>query len=185
MTSHGAAAAGRDWGMESLTALVRFILETHHVFTLRAIVSLPPLAAQVRSVHGQGLPGTRRVEALVYQLAGDLAPHMQKEEQILFPYIEALEKAAGSGGRPAESCFGTVRNPIRMMMAEHDTAEGILAELRAATNGYALPPDASSPLKALYAGLVSLEEDLHRHIRLENDFLFPGAIRLEEARRRP
>ena len=183
MTSHRATAAGRDWGMESLTALVRFIVETHHVFTLRAIVSLPPLATQVRTVHAGELPESQRVEALAYRLAGDLAPHMQKEEQILFPYIESMDAVAGRGTRRTESCFGSVKNPIRMMMAEHDTAEGILAELRETTKGYALPPGASEPLEALYAGLAALEEDLHRHIRLENDVLFPRAITLEQGGR--
>lgn len=175
-----APAAGRDWEKESLTALVRFILETHHVFTLRAVVSLPPLATQVRSLYAQKLPGTQRVESLVHHLAGDLAPHMQKEEQILFPYIESLDAAAGRGPALAGSCFGSVRNPIRMMLAEHDAAGEILDELRAATDGYALPPVADEAFRSLYAGLAALESDLRRHIRLENDILFPGAIRLEE-----
>ena len=175
-----ARATGRNWEKESLTALVRFILETHHVFTLRAVVSVPPLATQVRCLYDQKLPGTRRVESLVHHLAGDLAPHMQKEEQILFPYIESLDAVAGRGIGPTASCFGSVRAPIRMMLSEHEAAEGILEELRDATNGYAPPPVADGAFRSLYAGLKQLEDDLHRHIRLENDILFPGAIRLEE-----
>ena len=185
MTSHRATAAGRDWGMESLTALVRFIVETHHVFTLRAIVSLPPLATQVRTVHAGELPESQRVEALAYRLAGDLAPHMQKEEQILFPFIESLEGALETGAGPAGSCFGSVRNPIRMMMREHDAAEAILKALRAVTRDYALPADASESFAGLYSGLQELEADLTEHIRLENDVLFPRALRLEEAVLRP
>lgn len=170
--------AGRAWEKEPLAALVRFILDTHHVYTREAIASLPPLAAKVRGRHGEAHPETRRVETLVGRLAADLAPHMQKEEQILFPYIVSLEK---TGGRAAASCFGSVRNPIRMMMAEHDAAGGILVELRDATAGYTLPSDACTSFQALYAGLVQLEGDLHRHIHLENNILFPRAIELEEA----
>jgi len=178
MSFQTAAVAERAWEKEPLTALVRFILDTHHVYTREAIASLPPLATKVHGRHGEAHPETRRVEALVHRLAGDLAPHLQKEEQILFPYIVALEE---TGGRSAASCFGTVRNPIRMMMAEHEAAGEILVELRAVTVGYTLPPDACTSFQAIYAGLTQLEGDLHRHIHLENNILFPRAIEMEEA----
>jgi regulator of cell morphogenesis and NO signaling len=178
MSFQTAAVAERAWEKEPLAALVRFILDTHHVYTREAIASLPPLAVKVRGRHGEAHPETRRVETLVTRLVADLAPHMQKEEQILFPYIVALEE---TGGRPPASCFGTVRNPIRMMMAEHEAAVGILAELRAVTAGHALPPDVDTSFQALYAGLTQLEGDLHRHIHLENTILFPRAIEMEEA----
>lgn len=176
--------AGRAWEKEPLTALLRFILDTHHVYTRDAIVSLPPLAAKVRGRHGEAHPETRRVEAMVYSLAADLAPHMQKEEQILFPYIASLEAAESGTERPA-SCFGSVRNPIRMMMVEHDAAGALLKELRDVTSGYAAPPDGCTSFQALYSGLAQLEGDLHRHIHLENNILFPRAVRLEEAVARP
>ena len=167
--------SGRAWEKETLTALVRFILDTHHVYTRAAIATLPPLAAKVRGRHGDVHPETRNVDRLVQRLVEDLGPHMLKEERILFPYIEALEAQAQGG----DSCFGTVTNPIRVMLREHEAVEEILAELRAVTANYALPPDACESFRALYAGLEGLEADLHRHIRLENDILFPGAIALE------
>ncbi|HQR44945.1 MAG TPA: iron-sulfur cluster repair di-iron protein [Thermoanaerobaculia bacterium] len=176
--------AGKAWDREPLSKLLEFIVGTHHVYTRQAIASLPPLATKVQGRHGPAHPETRRVEELVHRLAADLAPHLQKEEQILFPYIAALEEASGPGGAPAESCFGTVRNPIRMMMMEHDTAGELLRQLRATTNGYTLPGDACTSFQALYAGLTQLEEDLHRHIHLENNILFPRAIELEQAGRR-
>ncbi len=169
----------RGWEKKPLSELVRFILDTHHVFTREAISSLPPLAAKVRARHGEAHPETRRVETLVLQLAADLAPHLQKEEQVLFPYILSLEEAAQTGTEPPPSCFGTVRNPIRMMMMEHDAAGDLLRELRATTSSYAAPADACTSFQALYAGLVKLEEDLHRHIHLENNVLFPRALDLE------
>ncbi len=169
----------RAWDKEPLSALVQHILDTHHVFTRRAIAALPPLAAKVKARHGGNHPETASVETLVVRLAEDLAPHMMKEEQILFPYVIALE-----AGELGEGCFGTVRNPIRVMMAEHDAAGELLLELRAVTNGYAPPADACPSYQALYAGLRDLEADLHRHIHLENNVLFPGAVALEEGRER-
>jgi regulator of cell morphogenesis and NO signaling len=168
----------RAWEKESLTSLIAFILETHHVYTRAAITNLPPLAAKVRSRHGSAHPETGVVARLVQQLLEDLAPHLDKEERVLFPYILALEAAAGSGEEP-ESCFGTVRNPIQMMMREHDAVEEILGELRAVTVDYTFPPEACDSFQALYAGLKELEADLRRHIHLENDVLFPGAVALE------
>ncbi len=172
--------SGRSWEKEPLTELLGFIVGTHHVYTREAIASLPPLAAKVRGRHGKAHPETRRVEALVQGLAADLAPHLMKEEQILFPFIASLE-AVESGAEPPPSCFGTVRNPIRMMMTEHDAAGALLKELRDVTSGYSAPADACTSFQALYSGLSQLEEDLHRHIHLENNILFPRAVRLEEA----
>jgi regulator of cell morphogenesis and NO signaling len=179
LVSEPAKNTGRQWERESLTALIGFILETHHVFTREAMAAVPPLAAKVRGRHGEAHPETRTVETLVQRLVEDLGPHLLKEEKILFPYVESLELPAR-----AESCFGTVQNPIRMMMREHEAVGEILVELRAATGGYVAPPDACASFQALYAGLRDLEADLHRHIHLENNILFPGALAVEEGRRR-
>jgi regulator of cell morphogenesis and NO signaling len=168
----------RAWEKEPLTALVAHIVDTHHVFTRRAIAMLPALAAKVSNRHGANHAETQIVASLVVRLVEDLAPHMEKEEQILFPYVASLE-----AGATEESCFGTVRNPVRVMMAEHEAVGEILAELRAVTDGYRPPADACPSFQALYASLRDLEADLHRHIHLENNVLFPGALALEESRR--
>lgn len=174
-TPVGERPSGRSWEKESLTAVVKFILETHHVYTRSAIAMLPPLAAKVRGRHGDAHPQTVVVERLVTRLVGDLGPHLMKEEQILFPYVLSLE----AGARAGDSCFGTVRNPIQVMLREHEAVEEILGELRAVTANYALPSDACDSFRTLYSGLEDFEADLHQHIRLENDVLFPGAIALE------
>ena len=133
----------------------------------------------MRGRHGDLHPETRSVETLVHRLVEDLGPHLLKEERILFPYIESLEGPARDA-----SCFGTVGNPIRMMLREHEAVGGILGELRAVTARYVAPPDACASFRALYAGLEQFEADLHRHIHLENNVLFPGALALEEGRPR-
>src|SRR6185436_20133524 len=120
------------------------------------------------------------VKALAAKLSDDLFPHMIKEEQVLFPYVEQMERAIDGGFDLPDSCFGTVRNPIRMMMMEHDAVAEILAALRMATDDYTLPDDACISFRALYEQLMALEEDLHRHIHLENNLLFPRAAAMEE-----
>lgn len=175
-----APARERAWEKEPLSSLIAFILETHHAFTWDAIAALPPLAAKVRVGHGDAHPETRIVESLVKRLVEDLGPHLLKEEKILFPYVASLEEPARG-----ESCFGTVQNPIRMMLREHEVVAEILDELRVVTRRYAAPHVADTSLQELYGRLKELDADLHRHIRLENDILFPGALALEEGRPRP
>ena len=165
----------RDWSSESLTTLQRFIVDTHHVYTRETLETVRQLADKVAMRHGANHPEMESVRGLVDQLYDDLFPHMMKEENVLFPFIEQLE--SNPDGPPP--FFGTVNNPIRMMMMEHEAAADILAALQITTNHYELPPDACISFRALYEQLSALEADLHRHIHLENNILFPRAAALE------
>jgi regulator of cell morphogenesis and NO signaling len=167
----------RSWQDASLTELQDFIVSTHHVFTRQMLDTVQQLSQKVAGRHSSSHPETVTVAALIEDLIADLVPHMTKEEQILFPYVDALQDSA----EPPQSCFGTVKNPIRMMMLEHDTAALKLQELRAVTDEYALPDDACLSFRALYERLMDLEQDLLRHIHLENNVLFPRAAMLEGA----
>jgi len=169
-----AGVAARDWAAVPLKKIQDFIVETHHLFTREMLDTVNQLAEKVATRHGERHPEVMKVRTLAQQLSSDLMPHMMKEEQILFPYVEQLE--AGDAEPPF---FGTVQNPIRMMMMEHDAAAEILRELRAATDDYRLPADACISFRALYERLNDLEQDLHRHIHLENNVLFPRAAELE------
>ncbi|HJW94756.1 MAG TPA: iron-sulfur cluster repair di-iron protein [Thermoanaerobaculia bacterium] len=166
---------GRDWSAESLETLQQYIIGTHHVFTRQAMETVGILSEKVARRHGPGHPEVLRVRELVIALCNDLEPHMMKEEVVLFPYVAAMER-----GEEAANCFGTVRNPVRMMMMEHDAVGGLLRDLRVATNEYALPEDACLSFRALYERLVELELDLHKHIHLENNVHFPRAVELED-----
>jgi regulator of cell morphogenesis and NO signaling len=105
--------------------------------------------------------------------------HMQKEEQILFPFIDSLERAA-NGGEPVEApFFQTVRNPIYSMMKEHDSAGELMRRIRAASGAYKAPADACTSYQAAYQGLEEFEKDLHLHVHLENNILFPRAVEME------
>jgi regulator of cell morphogenesis and NO signaling len=112
-------------------------------------------------------------------LAQELGCHLLKEERILFPYIAGAERQLAQGGKAPDSCFGSVQNPIRMMMFEHDNAGQVLRELRQLTHNYTAPQDACISYQTLYQALAGFEADLHQHIHLENNILFPRALAIE------
>src|SRR5829696_1807 len=170
-----------DFRIASLPKLIEHILDTHHVFTKTEMERLQSLAEKVLNAHGGNHPELVHLNELWRRLCADLNPHMFKEEQILFPYILAMTQAAGQSRRAPFAPFGTVNNPIRMMMTEHDTAGQILRELRALTSDYKVPPDACISYQTLYKALENFEKDLHQHIHLENNLLFPKALELENA----
>jgi regulator of cell morphogenesis and NO signaling len=173
----------REWDHESISEIMAFIVDTHHRYTREAFAMLLPVATKVRQVHGANHDELRLVEKLVHELSDDLLPHMLKEEQVLFPYLNAVQDASRDGKEPLLPFFGTARNPIRMMMAEHETAGEKLLEIRTLTTNFTLPPEACTSYRTLYNKLEELEQDLHRHIHLENNILFPRAIEVEEKTR--
>jgi len=169
-----------DFQRLSLAELITHILDKHHVFTKNEMVRLEALTTKVVSAHGENHSELLAVKSLLRQLFDDLTPHMFKEEQILFPFVAELEQSVLQS-RPAPFApFGTVNNPIRMMMMEHDTAGEILREIRKLTSDYAVPADGCLSYQTLYSVLQAFEQDLHQHIHLENNILFPKAIALEE-----
>jgi regulator of cell morphogenesis and NO signaling len=165
---------------KSLSDLIGYLLDKHHVFTTQEIARLTPLMAKVEDRHGQLHTELIELKVLFTSLADSLRPHMRKEEVVLFPYILQLESAASAGVSAPPAHFGTVENPVRMLMSEHDTDGDRLRQMRELTNDYTLPKGACPSFTALYAGLEDLERDLHRHIHLENNVLFPAAVELEQ-----
>jgi regulator of cell morphogenesis and NO signaling len=166
-----------DFQKLTLTELIAHILETHHIFTRSEMARIEALMAKVIGAHSANHPELFKVENLFQRLCADLKPHMFKEEQILFPYVAGMEQAQN---RPVPfASLGTVKNPVRMMMMEHDTAGDILRELRAVTSDFRVPSDGCISYQALYRALEGFEKDLHQHIHLENNILFPRAVELE------
>ena len=159
--------------------LIAHILDTHHVFTKLEMSRLELLTKKVVSAHGENHPELHKVGALFDTLCADLKPHMFKEEQVLFPYILALAGASLENSAAPSAPFITVNNPIRMMMMEHDAVGEILRQLRTTTSDYSTPPDGCISYRTLYEALEVFEKDLHQHIHLENNILFPRAIELE------
>jgi regulator of cell morphogenesis and NO signaling len=163
----------------SLYELIAYILDKHHVYTKEAMTRLDALMKKVILAHGQNHPELHEIGKLFETLCADLRPHMFKEEQILFPYISELERAGLEKREAPFAPFGTVNNPIRMMMMEHDAAGQILRDLRAVSSDYTVPADACISYRTLYQAMEELEKDLHEHIHLENNILFPRASEQE------
>jgi regulator of cell morphogenesis and NO signaling len=173
--------ADADFSAAPLANLMRYIVDKHHVFTKEEIERLSALTEKVSNAHGQNHPELFEIQKLFTALADDLAPHMFKEERILFPYISGLEEAKAMGRPAMPPPFGTVRNPVRMMMAEHDMAGDILRKLRETSRDFQVPADACISYQTLYNALEAFEQDLHQHIHLENNILFPRAMEIEDA----
>jgi len=159
--------------------LIGYILSTHHVFTREETSRLTELMEKVVRKHADAHPELVELRRTFAHLVESLIPHLHKEETVLFPYIQRLEAAVRRGSSPPLPHFGSVENPVRMMMRDHE-ADGLrLARMRQLTDHFT-PPDGACPsFTALYAGLQDLERDLHRHIHLENNVLFPAAMELE------
>jgi len=170
-----------DWDKKKLSELISYIVSKHHSFTKTELDRLINLLNKVCSVHENNHPELNKVKTLFYLLFQDLTTHLMKEEQVLFPYIIRLETAVDQKEPLPYSHFGSVNNPIQMMMYEHDQASSLLKELHSVTNSYISPDDACASYKALYAGIKDLELDLHQHIHLESNILFPRAVELEKA----
>lgn len=176
-----AAPADRDWQNAPLEELARHILATHHEYLKLNLPALSNRLAKVLSVHGVRDPQVLPRMAEVFEgLRAELEMHLHKEEVILFPFIMEYGRAAARNLRTPSVPFGTIANPIAMMEHEHDDAGDALGELRSLTNNFELPAYACSTVRALYEGLEALEKDLHIHIHLENNILFPRAIALEK-----
>lgn len=164
----------------SPSKLIDYIVEKHHRFTEDETTRLTPLMEKVARKHGQHHPELHEVQKAFAGLCEDLLPHMEKEEFILFPYIKTLQIAEINNTSAPTPHFGTVKNPIRMMSVEHDAAGDFLKAIRTASKDFVVPEGACPSYRALYFGLEELEKDLHRHIHLENNMLFPLAIEMEE-----
>ena len=175
-----AVAPDRDWKNEPLADLIAHIRNTHHRYTRAAIARLGSLFDKVCAVHGKNHPELARMRATFGGLAQELATHLMKEEMVLFPYIVRMEEAVLERSTVLPAPFGSVRNPVAMMLREHDGAGQALREMRAASNGYIAPSDACASYRTLYQALAEFETDLHQHIHLEDNILFPHAIEMEQ-----
>lgn len=172
--------SGPDWSAQPLADLIDHIVKKHHAYVQSEIPRLSALAEKVAGKHGPTHPETAKVNELFETLADELTMHLMKEEQILFPYIIRMEEAILEKAPVLPPPFGTVQNPVRMMVSEHDSAGTILRELRAVTADYKAPEDACTSYRTLYNGLLEFEADLHQHIHLENNVLFPRAVAMED-----
>jgi len=166
-----------DWQLDKLA---NYILEKHHGYVSENLELIRQYANKVTLVHGHHRPEVTQIAALYNEAAEELAMHMQKEEMILFPYVNLLAAAKRSKAVVKTPHFGTVENPITIMENEHEAVGNIFHEIAMLSNNYSAPPEACNTYRVLYAKLKEFEDDLHTHIHLENNILFPKAKLLEK-----
>jgi len=161
--------------------LVNYIVANHHGYVRQALPTLLQHTRKIADVHGGRHPELAHVAQLFERVAAEMAQHMAKEEQILFPFVIDLAEAARTTRPIPRPPFGTVENPIRMMEHEHQFVGDAMAEIRQVTGGYAVPDDACATYRVCLQELTAFEADLHAHVHLENNILFPRAMAIESA----
>lgn len=160
--------------------LADYIYNKHHQYYYDEAPIIGELLTKVVGHHGEKYPELQEVYRLFVTLAQELNAHFAKEEKVLFPFIKALVRAKQTGNVEELKNQFSITGPVQMMEADHDAAGEILAEISEATNGYNAPAGACNSFQFLYRKLKELEEDLHQHIHLENNILFPKALALEK-----
>ena len=176
-TSTGQSIDYKSWPLD---LLVEYIEKKHHRYVEEKIPVLRQFLDKLCRVHGERHPELLKINELFTASAGELVSHMKKEELILFPFVKKMVKATLNQGAVQSPQFGTVENPITMMMHEHDTEGERFRQIAELTNNYNPPADACNTYKVTYAMLDEFEKDLHLHIHLENNILFPEAVKLEQ-----
>jgi regulator of cell morphogenesis and NO signaling len=168
----------RDWRGKPLSELTGFIVQKHHAYTRGQLARLKELSAKVRSAHGERHPELARLGEILLEMAEEMEGHMAKEEEQVFPYLEALERSGGrKEGIPDPFRGGPlVNHPIEVLMWEHGMTGEEWNEIHGLTNDLKAPPDACGSYRALYEGLKELEGDLHQHVHLENNILFAKVV---------
>lgn len=171
------AAAYHSWPLD---LLADYIEKIHHHYVETKTGEIIPFLQKIVKVHGDRHPELAEVERQFLQAAGELAAHMKKEELVLFPFIRKMVKAKAANEPLPQPHFGTISNPITMMHREHDTEGERFREMARLTENYVSPHDACHTYRVTFSMLKEFEEDLHFHIHLENNILFPKALEMEK-----
>jgi regulator of cell morphogenesis and NO signaling len=173
--------ASIDYKAWPLDLLADFIEKKHHRYVTEQIPVIKGLVDKIVSVHGDKHPELAEIKTEFDAAAGELTAHMKKEELMLFPVIRKMVQAKQTGVNRVAAPFGTIQNPIGMMMEEHDTEGGRFRKIAELSNQYTPPEDGCNTYRVAFATIKAFEADLHLHIHLENNILFPKAIAMEQS----
>ncbi|WP_445665835.1 iron-sulfur cluster repair di-iron protein [Fodinibius sp. AD559] len=177
---NNAGSKENNYDQWSLDFLVDYIVNNHHEFTRNKLPEIGKYAKKVAEVHGDRHEELNEIYYEFTMLHTEIFNHLDKEERILFPYIKQLVEAEKKGTKPEKPEFGEAANPIAMMEEEHDEAGTSMAKISRLSNNFTPPEDACTTYRLLYENLEGFEKDLHKHIHLENNILFPKALELEK-----
>ncbi|KAA5539970.1 iron-sulfur cluster repair di-iron protein [Adhaeribacter rhizoryzae] len=173
-------ARSQNFGAWDLSFLADYIENTHHTYVRESLPALTEYTTKIARVHGEKHPELIAIAQHFTAIAAELNAHMPKEERVLFPYIRRLNEADKAGVSVVTPGFGSIQNPINMMEMEHEAAGNSLEAIRELSDNYTVPVDGCTTYRLAFAKLQEFESDLHQHIHLENNILFPKAIALEQ-----
>ena len=173
------SVSAEDFTQMSLAALADYIVRKHHTFTREENGRITTLLEKVCAAHGANHAELYKIQGIFGALRLEIENHLLKEERMLFPYIALMESSLNFGQPIPSAPFGSTRNPVAVMVSEHDAAGEQLREIRKLSNHFEVPADACPTYKSLYKALEEFEKDLHQHIHLENNILFPKAVKME------
>ncbi|MFA4924489.1 MAG: hemerythrin domain-containing protein, partial [Ignavibacteriaceae bacterium] len=163
-----------------LDKLVDYIIETHHSFVKEKLPFITELGNKVVNAHGEHHPEVKEIAELFRGVKVEFEGHLVKEEMILFPQIKKLAEVKRGSAQYQRPPFGTIANPIRVMEAEHENAGAAFDSIKQLAQNYNPPADACNTFKVYYAELENFENDLHKHVHLENNILFPKSLAVEK-----
>ncbi len=176
----GETEAHHNFNEWSLDFLVDYIIENHHKFSRKKLPEIGVYAKKVAKVHGSRHAELKEIYYQFTMLHSDMINHLDKEEEILFPYIKKLVENDKNNETPDSPEFGKAANPISMMEQEHDEAGAIMEKIQQLSNNFTPPEDACATYRILFENLEGFQKDLHKHVHLENNILFPKALKLEK-----
>ena len=179
-TMQQGGATNIDYNSWPLDLLADYVEKKHHRYVESRIPELRAYLGKISKVHGGNHPELKEIEVLFSACAGELSMHMKKEEIVLFPYIRKMVAAQINHQELDAPHFGSVNNPIQMMMHEHNTEGERFRRIADLSGQYHPPKDACNTYKVAFSMLKEFEDDLHLHIHLENNILFPKAQALEQ-----
>lgn len=175
-----AAQPANDFNRWEADFLADYIYNQHHIYYYNEMPVIKGLLTKVMQHHGSNHPELKYLYSLFTQLVQELDTHFMREEQVVFPFIKALVLAKKTGNFEVLNSQPSLTEPIQIMEVDHEAAGGILADMKKLAGNYNPPADACNSYQYLYKKLKELDEDLHQHIHLENNILFPKALKLEK-----
>ena len=173
-------AGSIDYQSWPLDLLAEYIEKKHHRYVEEKTQEIKPYLEKICRVHGGRHPELLEINEHFNATAGELAMHMKKEELMVFPFIKKMVKAKEEGTKVAAPNFESIQFPIQAMMDEHTNEGDRFRLIEALSDNYTPPADGCNTYRVTFALLKEFEQDLHLHIHLENNILFPKAIELEK-----
>jgi regulator of cell morphogenesis and NO signaling len=178
LLQHEPVDRSQNYSSWSLSFLADYIVNTHHVYLKENDDQIVAYARKIASVHGERHPEVIRIAVLFEKIATDMVAHLKEEEEVFFPALKRAEAARTSGNQPDARDRETIRDSLVRLHREHEEVGDAIHEIRRLANGFRIPEGVCNTFMLTYRKLDEFEEDLHKHVHLENNILFLNATQL-------